>query len=110
MPYDNLGKLKRRQFMNGRNDPSKTLVAADWIMKIAIDIPDQELADALRFTGAKTKREAVLTAVTHFNRHRRRRLAELADFAGTCPGMMTVNELLHQRRGRVESVSFDRRG
>jgi Arc/MetJ family transcription regulator len=37
-------------------------------MKTTIDIPDQTLADAMRFTGAKTKREAVVKAIEAFNR------------------------------------------
>ena len=37
-------------------------------MKTTIDIPDQTLADAMRFTGAKTKREAVVKALEAFNR------------------------------------------
>ena len=51
-------------------------------MKTTIDIPEAELHDAIRFTGAKTKREAIVTAVTDFNR--RQRMAALAslDFHG----------------------------
>ena len=30
-------------------------------MKTTIDIPEKELKDAIRFTGATTKREAVVT-------------------------------------------------
>jgi hypothetical protein len=37
-------------------------------MKTTIDIPDAALADAMRFTGAKTKREAVVKALEEFNR------------------------------------------
>lgn len=40
-------------------------------MKTTIDIPDQALADAMRFTGAKTKREAVVKALEEFNRLKR---------------------------------------
>ena len=95
----------------GPSSPSASMLEAsalaslrcyDRIMKTTIDIPDQELSDAMRFTGAKTKRDAVVTAITDFNR--RRRMAELASFAGTCPGMMTVDELRSLRGRRVESV------
>lgn len=65
-------------------------------MKTTVDIPDIELEDAMRFTRARTKREAIVTAITEFNH--RRRLAELAKRAGSCPDMMTVDELRHQRR------------
>jgi Arc/MetJ family transcription regulator len=37
-------------------------------MKTTIDIPDDVLAEAMRFTGAKTKREAVVEAIKAFNR------------------------------------------
>ena len=40
-------------------------------MKTTIDIPDAVLADAMRYTGAKTKREAVVKALEEFNRLRR---------------------------------------
>ena len=70
-------------------------------MKTTIDIPENELSDAMRFTRAKTKREAVVTAIADFNR--RRRMAELVEYAGTCPDMMTVDELRSQRRKRAEA-------
>lgn len=65
-------------------------------MKTTIDIPDDELSDAMRFTRAKTKREAVVMAVTDFNR--RRRMMDLVKHAGTCTDLMTVEELQTQRR------------
>ena len=74
-------------------------------MKTTIDIPDDELLDAMRFTRAKTKREAVVTAIADFNR--RRRMAELVKYAGTCPDLMTVDELHAQRRQRVQSIDSD---
>ena len=40
-------------------------------MKTTIDIPDESLADAIRYTGAKTKREAVVKALDEFNRIQR---------------------------------------
>ena len=40
-------------------------------MKTTIDIPEVILAEAMKFTGAKTKREAVVTAVERFNRLKR---------------------------------------
>lgn len=40
-------------------------------MKTTIDIPEKTLADAMRFTGAKTKREAVVKALEAFNRQQR---------------------------------------
>lgn len=75
-------------------------------MKTTIDIPMDEISDAMRFTGAKTKREAVVTALADFNR--RRRMADLVRYAGTCPDLMTVDTLQAQRRQRVESFASDR--
>ena len=74
-------------------------------MKTTIDIPENELLDAIRFTGAKTKQKAVVTAIAEFNR--RRRVAELADYVGTCPDLSTADELREQRRRRMESVDPD---
>ena len=74
-------------------------------MKTTIDIPSGELEDAMRFTRAKTKREAVVTALADFNR--RRRMAELIACAGTCPDLMTVEELRADRRRREDSVDPD---
>ena len=65
-------------------------------MKTTIDIPERELADAMRFTNAKTKREAVVTAITDFNR--RKRMAQLTKHAGTCEALITVDVLQEQRR------------
>jgi hypothetical protein len=50
-------------------------------MKTTVDIPEDELRDAMRFTKAKTKREAVVRVLEDFNR--RRRMAELVKYAGT---------------------------
>ena len=77
----------------------------DRLMKTTIDIPDDELSDAMRFTRARTKREAVVTALADFNR--RRRMAELVEYAGTCPGMMTVEELRAQRWERMKAGDPD---
>jgi hypothetical protein len=39
-------------------------------MKTTIDIPENELRDAMRFTRATTKSEAVVKVLEEFNRHR----------------------------------------
>jgi Arc/MetJ family transcription regulator len=64
-------------------------------VKTTIDIPDEALREAMRFTKAKTKREAILTALDEFNR--RRRMAELVKFSGTCKEMMSFEELMELR-------------
>jgi hypothetical protein len=65
-------------------------------MKTSVDIPDQDLADAMRFTRAKTKRQAIVTAIQEFNR--RKRMAELIKHAGTCKDLISVEDLSQQRR------------
>jgi hypothetical protein len=65
-------------------------------MKTTVNIPDDELKDAIRFTKAKTKREAIVTAIQEFNR--RKRMAELTKHAGTCKDLISVEELSGQRR------------
>ncbi len=65
-------------------------------MKTTIDIPDKELADAMKFTRAKTKREAIVTAVEDFNR--RRRMAALVKHSGSSKTLITPAELQKLRR------------
>jgi hypothetical protein len=65
-------------------------------MKTTVDIPDRDLEDAMRFTNAKTKREAIVTVIQEFNR--RKRMAELTKHAGTCKQLVSIEELLEQRR------------
>jgi Arc/MetJ family transcription regulator len=64
-------------------------------MKTTLDIPEDELREAIRHTGAKTKREAVVIALSEFNR--RRRLQELTAKFGTLDGFMTQEELRRMR-------------
>jgi Bacterial antitoxin of type II TA system, VapB len=65
-------------------------------MKTTVDIPDGELEDAMRFSRARTKREAIVTAIVDFNE--RRRMAEFTARAGSCAKLMTAEELQRQRR------------
>jgi Arc/MetJ family transcription regulator len=64
-------------------------------MKTTVDIPEEELREAMRHLGAATKREAVVAAVVEFNR--RRRLRRLAESFGTLEGLMTREELERMR-------------
>ena len=65
-------------------------------MKTTIDIPEKLLREAIKHTGAKTKRDAVVTAVDEFNR--RRRLEEMAErLHGSCPNFMSQAELKRMR-------------
>ena len=67
-------------------------------MKTTVDIPENELREAMSYTGAKTKREAVVIALSEFNR--RRRLQKLVESFGTLDEFMTQEEL---RRIREEA-------
>ncbi|MGH9386594.1 MAG: type II toxin-antitoxin system VapB family antitoxin [Vicinamibacterales bacterium] len=70
-------------------------------MKTTVDIPDDELKDAIRFTKAKTKREAVVKVLEDFNR--RRRMAELVKYTGTFSDAYPSNdeiEAIDESRGR----------
>ena len=65
-------------------------------MKTTIDIPDIALEEAMKFTGAKTKRDAVVSAVEDFNR--RHRLAALAKrLRGSMPNFMSQEDLQAMR-------------
>lgn len=65
-------------------------------MKTTIDIPETDLKDAMRFTRAKTKREAVVSILSEFNR--RQKMAQIVEkYAGTCKNLMTHEELIKVR-------------
>lgn len=66
------------------------------IMKTTLDIPDRELRDVVRFTKAKTKREAVVTAVMDYNQ--RKRMAALRKHAGVSDTFMTSEQLMKMRQ------------
>jgi hypothetical protein len=63
-------------------------------MKTTVDIPEDELKDAMRFTKAKTKREAVVTVLIDFNR--RRRMAELVKYSGTFSDAFPDNDAIER--------------
>ena len=64
-------------------------------MKTTIDLPAEELKEAIRHTGAKTKTEAVSMAVADYNR--RQRLTRLAARMGTFEDMFTRKDLSQMR-------------
>jgi Arc/MetJ family transcription regulator len=67
-------------------------------MKTTIDIPEDELKEAIKYTGAKTKRDAVVIALKDFNR--RHRLAERAKMLGTFKDFMTQEDLKAMREDK----------
>jgi hypothetical protein len=68
-------------------------------MKTTVDIPEKELRDVIRFTKAKTKRDAIVHVIEEFNR--RQRMAELVKHAGTFDERFPTNE-------QIEAVDADR--
>ena len=61
-------------------------------MKTTIDIPRDELEEAIQHTGSHTKKEAVVTAIRELNR--RHRLEALVQRFGTLDGFPTREEIL----------------
>ena len=70
-------------------------------MKTTVDIPENELKGAMRFTKARTKREAVVKVLEEFNR--RRRMAELVKYSGSFSDRFPTNE-------EIETVDAARDG
>lgn len=78
-------------------------------MKTTIDIPEKALADAMLFTGAKTKREAVVKALDEYNRMQR--VKEVVASFGTWE-IATNDEIeagdiaeINAKRGKSETSS-----
>ena len=71
-------------------------------MKTTINIPDKELRDAMKFTKAKTKRDAVVRAIEDFNR--RRRMADLVKYTGTFRSLMTNEEIEALETSRMKRI------
>ncbi|MFO7536337.1 MAG: type II toxin-antitoxin system VapB family antitoxin [Kiritimatiellia bacterium] len=65
-------------------------------MKTTVDIPEQALRDAMHFAAVTTKRAAILTALTDYNR--RQRMTRLARHLGSCREMITPSELAKLRK------------
>lgn len=65
-------------------------------MKTTIDIPELAMEEAMKFTGAKTKREAVVTAVERFNRLKRLEILN-ARVRGQFRDFMTQSDLKAMR-------------
>ncbi len=79
-------------------------------MKTTLDIPENELMDAMRFAKAKTKREAIVTAVMDYNR--RKRMAELVAYSGVSTTFMCNEDLeaLDSPASGTRKMSLKRHG
>jgi hypothetical protein len=64
-------------------------------MKTTVDIPEKTLKETIKHSKAKTKREAILTAMDEYNR--RRRVEQLIMKFGTMDGIMTQEDLRKMR-------------
>ena len=60
-------------------------------MKTSVDIPENELKDAMKYARAKTKREAIVTALAEYNR--RKRMAELVEYSAVSETFMSNEEI-----------------
>jgi len=67
-------------------------------MKTTVDIPDEILEEAMRHSGASSKRDAVVAALEDFNR--RHRLNKARKFLGTFKDFITPQELRSARDSR----------
>ena len=56
------------------------------------------MEEAIRYTGVKTKREAVVCALKDFNK--RHRMAELSKILGTFDDFMTQEDLRNMREDK----------
>ena len=60
-------------------------------MKTTIDIPDAAIMELMNFTHAKTKREAILTAIGEYNQ--KQKMIHLAQMFGTFEDFMNREDL-----------------
>lgn len=64
-------------------------------MKTTLDLPRDLLDEAVRFSGGRTKRDAVIRALEEFTR--RAKLALLAERLGGSETFMSYEELMERR-------------
>ncbi len=60
-------------------------------MKTTVDIPNEELKQLIAYTGAKSKKDAINTAIKNYNKQQR--LAALAKKLGTFENFISAEEL-----------------
>jgi len=84
---------------------AESILAYHGSMKTTVDIPEKALSDAMRFAGAKTKREAIVTAIEDYNR--RKSMAELVKYSGTSETLLSneaIEDLERKRARRLEKL------
>ena len=76
-------------------------------MKTTVDIPEEVLTESMRWTGAKTKREAVVSAMQEYNR--KRRMAALVRYSGSFADTFPTNaEIEAVESGRKAPLKIPR--
>jgi Arc/MetJ family transcription regulator len=72
-------------------------------MKTTIDIPENLLREAIRHAGAKTKREAVVTAMERYNRLKRLEALN-SRIRGTFKDFMSGKDLKAMREAEKQEI------
>lgn len=65
-------------------------------MKTTVDIPEKELKELMENTNSSVKRDAIVAAITDFNR--RKRLEKLSRHIGTFKQLLSQKELQSLRK------------
>jgi len=68
-------------------------------MKTTIDIPDNVMEETVTYSNAKTKRDAILTAMEDYNR--RQRVARVMEMFGTFKSISSNDEIEAAEEGEV---------
>jgi len=68
-------------------------------MKTTIDIPDRVMEETATYSNAKTKRDAILTAMEDYNR--RQRVARVMEMFGTFKSLSSNEEIEAAEEGEV---------
>jgi len=64
-------------------------------MKTTIDIPNELLNNVMKLNGSKTKKKAIIEALSDYVQ--RKRIDELCALLGTCENFMTQEDLKKMR-------------
>ncbi len=83
--------IHRREYLLIFHLIQYSIYAIIGIMKTTINIPDNMLQELMNNTEARTKREAVIAAISEYNR--RKSMAQLTDMLGTFVNFMDKDDL-----------------
>lgn len=71
-------------------------------MKTSLDIPEKDLKEVMRYTKAKTKREAIVTAIQDYNR--RQKVRDVVKMFGTFESLASNDEIEAAEMTRTRRV------